>query len=297
MGFHFEEMGIVGGSIDNREKGKTVLRIDFTNHTSSLITLQGNPSRDLAGSLWKFTNPYAKMEVESGEQCYFLPALCEGTIGRVSYSRKREVPVMPPEEYLETIFTPEHDKVEMKVSPVLDLEWFTPKFGQVEIDCERMTIELVEMVWTLTAEEAEEGEELVRQTRLEHMVEGEDFDEDIERIEEYLDHDPEMHEIEEKCFLIVQEFVINSADGSEEKQELHSDLTKLQEQVAGAFSYYDDLEDSFDEVPKTITLLNGVLPFIDRASGSAQFVAETTFDLLAGLRESIIALRDELEKG
>jgi predicted class III extradiol MEMO1 family dioxygenase len=75
VGFHYEEMDVLGGSIDNRVKGKT-------------------------------------------------------------------------------IFTPEHAKVEMKVSPVLELEWFTSKFGQVEIDCERMTIELVEMVWALTAEEA-----------------------------------------------------------------------------------------------------------------------------------------------
>jgi len=264
MGFHFEEEGVLGGSIDNRVKGKTVLKIDFTDHTASLITLQGNPSRDLAGSLWNFTNPFAKMKSEPGEQCYF---------------------------------TPEHAKVEMKVSPVLELEWFTPKFGQVELDCERITIELVEMVWALTADEAAEGESLAHQTRLEHLVEGEDLDEHIEGIEDYLDHDPEPHEIEEKCFLIVQEFVINSADDSEQKRELHRDLTKLQEQMAGAFSYYDDEEDSFGNVPKTIALLRGLLPFIDRASGSAKFVAEMTSELLIGLRESVIALRNELAEG
>ena len=289
-------MDVLGGSIDNRVKGKTVLKIDFTNHTSSLITLQGNPCRDLAGSLWKFSNPYAEKESAPGEQCHFIPALCEGTIGRVSYSRRQEVPVMPPDEYLETIFTPEHAKVEMKISPVLELEWFTPKFGQVEIDCERMTVELVEMVWALTAEEAAEGEDLADHVRLEQMVEGEDMDGYIEDIEDYLDHDPEPHEIEEKCFLIVQNFVINSADDSEQKKELHGNLTKLQKQLAGAFSYYDDVEDSFDDAPKTIALLSGVLPFIDRASESAKFVAEMTFELLAGLRESVIALRDELEE-
>ena len=32
---------MLGGSIDNRVKGKTALKIDFTNHTSSLIMLQG----------------------------------------------------------------------------------------------------------------------------------------------------------------------------------------------------------------------------------------------------------------
>jgi len=296
MGFHCEESEILGGSIDSRMKGKTILKVDFVNHTSSLITLQGNPFRDLAGSLWKFTNPFAKMEDIPGEQCYFIPALCEGTIGRVTYSRKQKVPVIPPDEYLETIFTPEHDKVEMKVSPVLDLEWFTPKFGQVEIDCERMTVELVEMVWSLSAEEAAEGEDLAEQVRMEHMVEGEDLEGHIERIEGYIDHDPEPHEIEEKCFLIVQEFVINSADDSEEKKELHGDLIKLQEQMAGAFVHYDDEEDTFDDVSRTITLLNGVLPFIDRAAVSAQFVAETTSVLLEGLRESVVALRDELRE-
>lgn len=288
---------MLGGSIDNRVKGKTALKIDFTNHTSSLIMLQGNPSRDLAGSLWNFTNPYARMESLPGEQCPFIPALCEGSIGRVSYSWKKKVPVMPPDEYLETIFTPEHDKVEMKVSPVLELEWFTTKFGQIEIDCDRMTVELVEMGWTMTEEEAAIEKGLVHESRLEHGVEGEDFDGNLERIEEYLDHDPEPHEIEEKCFLIVQEFVINSADDSEQKKELHRDLTKLQDKMAGAFVYYDDEEDSFDNAPKTIALLSEVLPFIDRASVSAKFVTEMTFELLNGLRESVLALRDELEEG
>lgn len=299
MGFHLEEEHVVGGSIDNRVRGRTILKIDFTNHTSSIVTLQGNPCRDLAGSLWNFKNPYAQMEGESGEQCFFIPALCEGDAGCIRYSRKQEIPVMSPGEYLETIFTSEHDKVEMKVAPVLDLEWFTPKFGQVEIDCERMTVELVEMVWALGAEEAAEEEERVNQVRVEYQPKGsddfDDFVEGVEILEEYIDDglEPEPHELEELCFLIVQEFIVNSADDSTEKEELHNDLLKLQEQIAGAFIHHND-EGGFDDLPDTIKRLGALLPFIDRAGNSARYVAETTTEHLDRLRAGIVKLRDEL---
>jgi hypothetical protein len=134
---------------------------------------------------------------------------------------------------------------------------------------------------------------LVDHVRLEQMVEGEDMDGHIERVEDYLDHDPEPHEIEELCFLIVQEFVINSADDSEEKQELHRDLLGLQEQVVVAFGYYTN-ERTFEDAPATVKLLGGLLPLIDRAAESARFAAETTAELLLQLREGIVALRDVL---
>lgn len=111
----------------------------------------------------------------------------------------------------------------------------------------------------------------------------------IERVEDYLDHDPEPHEIEELCFLIVQEFVINS----EEKQELHRDLLGLQEQVVVAFGYYTN-ERTFEDAPATVKLLGRLLPLIDRAAESARFAAETTAELLLQLREGIVALRDVL---
>ena len=58
---------------------------------------------------------------------------------------------------------------------------------------------------------------------------------------------------------------------------------------------HDDMP--FDDVPETVKLLGGVLPFIDRASVSAQIVAAITHDLLLELREGIVALRDELARG
>lgn len=130
---------------------------------------------------------------------------------------------------------------------------------------------------------------MVDHVRLEQMVEGEDMDGHIERVEDYLDHDPEPHEIEELCFLIVQEFVINS----EEKQELHRDLLGLQEQVVVAFGYYTN-ERTFEDAPATVKLLGRLLPLIDRAAESARFAAETTAELLLQLREGIVALRDVL---
>jgi hypothetical protein len=181
----------------------------------------------------------------------------------------------------------------------LELEWFTPKFGQVEIDCDRMTVELVEMVWAMTEQEAEMGAQIADDKREEILSKGEesweDFMEEMEMVEGYVADDPEPHELEEQCFLIVQEFVINSADRSEEKEELHGDLLKLQEQIAGAFCHLN-YEGGFGEIPETVRLLGGVLPFIDRASASAQFVAMTTHVCLLQLREGIEVLRDKLAR-
>jgi hypothetical protein len=297
MGFHYEEQHIIDGSIDNRTKGKTIVKINFCNHTSSLITLQGNPCRDLAGSVWKFSYPHGRLDDEPGGQCFFIPALCEGTVGRISYAAKREVPVLPIEEHYDRLFDDNLEDPPTKVAPVLELEWFSQKFGQIEIDCQQMTMELVEMAWSMSAEEAEEETREVDQTREEiHTKAGESmsaFYEEMELIEEYVEEEIEPHELEEKCFLIVQEFVINSADDSEQKQDLHGHLLKLQEQMAGAFEHYTN-EGTFEDVPQTIRLLSGVLPFIDRAAGSAKFTTETTAELLGQLRGGVVALRDEL---
>lgn len=297
MGLHYEESGIVDGTIDNRTRGKTILKINFTNHTSSLITLQWDPCRDLAGSLWKFMNPFAEMEETRGDECYFIPSISEGFAGRISYSRKVKVGVLPPEEHLDMVFDDSRGNPPTKIAPMLELEWFTPKFGQVEIDCDRMTLELVEMVWTMTQQEADMEEEIVNDKREEILSKGAEsgdgFMADMKLIEDYVADGPEPHELEERCFLIVQEFVVNSADGSEEKEALHGNLLKLQEQVGGAFGYLNH-EGGFDDIPATIKLLNGVLPFIDRAADSANFAVAKTAELLGQFREGIVALRDEL---
>lgn len=297
MGFHLEEEAISDGSIDNRTKGRTILKFNFTNRTSSIVTLQGNPCRDLAGALWTFRNPHARMDDRPGEPCFFIPALCEGTVGRITYSEKRRVAILPPEEHDERLFDDEQEDPPTRIAPVLELEWFSQKFKQVEIDCEQMTLELVEMVWSLPPEEAEAEEAAVDNAREELLFEGSDweadFEEEMELLEEFVGVDPEPHELEEVCFLIVQDFVINSADGSAEKQELHSNLLKLQEQIADAFIHLDH-DGEFLEIRDTVRLLNGVIPFIDRAAGSARYVAESTYENLLRLKKGIISLRDEL---
>lgn len=298
MGFHLEEEAIFDGSIDNRIKGRTLLKFNFTNHTSSMVTLQGNPCRDLAGSLWSFRNPHARMEEQPGAQYFFIPALCEGAVGRISYSKRCSVPVLPPEEHYDRLFDSEQEDPPTMIAPVLELEWFSQKFKQVEIDCQLMTLNLVEMAWSLSPEEAAAGDAAVEQTRAETLHEGDDwtagFEEDMELIEEYVGDEPEPHEIEEHCFIIVQDFVINTADGSEEKQELHTNLLKLQEQIGGAFIHLD-YEGGFDDVPATTRLLTAVLPLLDRTVESARYLAETTHEELLNLKERIIKLRKELQ--
>ncbi len=299
MGFHLEEASIADGSIDNRTKGKTLLRFNFTDHTSSLITLQGNPCRDLAGALWVFRNPHAVMDDAPGEQCFFIPALCEGTVGRITHTRRSQVPILPPDEHYDRLYDDNQEDPPTKTAPVLDLEWFSQKFKQVEIDCEQMVLELVEMAWTLSPEEAAAGEAAVEETREEFQRASEEsmeaFYDEMELLDEYIAGDPEPHELEELCFLIVQHFVIHTADGSDEKQDLHIHLLKLQEQISGAFIHHA-LEDEFANIPETISLLTSVLPFIDRAAASAKTVTDATVENLGDLREGIIRLREKLTR-
>lgn len=299
MGFHFEESAILSGSIDNRTKGTTVIRIDFANWTSSLITLQGNPARDLAGSQWKFENPYARRDEEAGPQCFFIPALCEGRVGRISYSRKSEVPVLPPDEHYDQLFDDDQEDPPLKTAPVLELEWFSPKFGQVEIDCQMMTLELIEMAWTLGVEEAAREEAEVEELRADTVLKGEeqmaDVYDQLELIDEFVAEEVEPHELEEHCFLILQDFITNSADGSADKQTLRGDLIKLQEQMATAFSHHAG-DGTFDDERETAKLLTGVLPFLDRALATATKTTPSTATHLLGLRESIVELRDELSR-
>jgi hypothetical protein len=219
MGFHLEEEFVFDGSIDNRIKGRTLLRLNFTNHTSSLVTLRGNPCRDLAGSLWTFRNPHARMDEQPGEQCaFFIPPLSEGAAGRISYSKKREISILPPAEHYSRLFDDEQEDPPTEIAPILELEWFSDEFHQIEIHCERMVLELVEIAWSLPAEEA-----AAEQTKVDHYREtvtsgfddwaagiGDDDDLEVDDEDDFYDEDPEPHELEELCFLIVEEFKINS---------------------------------------------------------------------------------------
>jgi hypothetical protein len=296
MGFHLEEEAVLGGTIDNRVKGKTVIRLDLTSHQSSLITLQGNPCRDLAGSLWEFRNPHGRLAEEPGEPCFFIPTICEGRVGRISYTTRREVPVLPPAEHYDLLFDEKRDDPPTQVKPVLELEWFSQKFRQVEIDCEQMTLELREMVWVMTDEEAKEGEQALADTREEFLSGGEeDLWEEIELVEDYVAEDVEPHELEEVCFLIVQEFVLRSSEATPEKEALHGELLKLQEQMSLAFMHWDG-EGGFDDEEETVRLLRTLLPFIDRARNQAKFVAETTVEMLEQLRIGVVRLRNDLRR-
>jgi len=42
---------------------------------------------DLIGSPWRFSNSFAEMKKEHGEEGFFLPSFSEGSVGRMSASR------------------------------------------------------------------------------------------------------------------------------------------------------------------------------------------------------------------
>ena len=155
-------------------------------------------------------------------------------------------------------------------------------------------VELVEMGWVMTDEEAKRQEAEVEERREAMiMADEQDFEAGMELTEEYLAEEVEPHELEELCFLVIQNFVVKRAEMRGETEGLHSDLLKLQEQIALAFMHWDG-EGDFDDEVDTVRLLEILIPFIDRAIESAKFASEETVQWLEQLRDGVTHLRDQL---
>ena len=86
MAWRIDEQ-VVRGEIDNRTRGKTTGRIWFVGRAEPVtLTLDGNPWRDLAGHVLRFSNPAPKPGLPEG-----LADEQRGSVGDITASRGLEM--------------------------------------------------------------------------------------------------------------------------------------------------------------------------------------------------------------
>lgn len=152
MAWRIEEQ-VVRGEIDNRTPGRVVGKIWLAGRDEAVeLELEGNPWRDLAGHVLKFSNPDAK-PVNGSE----LTAYQNGMVGDMTASRKVKVPDCTMDELME--FFEAKQPFPWHWGNSLYLEWYSITNGRVVIEAAHYQLELdVEPAWILT-----EKEEIARQ--------------------------------------------------------------------------------------------------------------------------------------
>lgn len=147
MAWRIEEH-VVRGEIDNRTQGRVRGRIWLAGREEPVVLeLAGNPWRDLAGHLLRFTNPDPKPGALSG-----FNARQEGMAGDITASRKVKVPECSMEELMK-FFAAKQD-FPWHWGNSLYLEWFSGTNGRVVIESAHYQLELdAEPAWSMTAEE------------------------------------------------------------------------------------------------------------------------------------------------
>ncbi|MCW1924930.1 hypothetical protein OKA05_20375 [Luteolibacter arcticus] len=139
---------VIRGEIDNRTRGKVTGRIWFTGSDEPVVLeLEGNPWRDLAGHLLRFSNPTPKPGLREG----FAP-LQDGVVGDITASRKVKVPDVPMEEVIACY--EKKQPFPWHWGNSLYLEWFSMKNGRVVIETADFKLDLDDTaVWTMSDEE------------------------------------------------------------------------------------------------------------------------------------------------
>ena len=147
MAWRMEEQ-VVCGEIDNRTPGHVVGKIWFVGRDEAVeLELEGNPWRDLAGHLLKFTNPDAKPGDLSG-----LSSYQQGQVGDITASRKVRVPDCTMEELME--FSKSKQPFPWHWGNSLYLEWFSVTNGRVVIEAAHYQLELnAEPAWIMYDED------------------------------------------------------------------------------------------------------------------------------------------------
>jgi hypothetical protein len=182
MAFRIHEQ-VLRGEIDNRVKGRVTGTIWLEGRGQPLILeLKGNPWRDLAGHLLRFTNPDPKPGVPEG-----LAAVQQGQVGDITASRKVKVLDCSMDEFVE------HYKNRTPFpwhwGNSLYLEWYSEANGRVVIESSDYALVLEgEAAWTMTA-----GEEEAQAVENEKAMEG--FMGDMARMLELMPEEAEDQEI------------------------------------------------------------------------------------------------------
>lgn len=147
MAWRIDEQ-VIRGEIDNRTPGKVSGRIWLTGRDEPIrLELEGNPWRDLAGHLLRFTNPAPKAGPPEG-----LTAEQTGVVGDITASRKVKVPDISMDELVECYRKKEPFPWHWGNS--LYLEWFSQRNGRVVIETTDFTLELDDTAaWTMSEED------------------------------------------------------------------------------------------------------------------------------------------------
>lgn len=147
MAWRIEEQ-VLRGEIDNRRPGRVIGKIWLAGRDEAVeLELEGNPWRDLAGHLLKFTNPNAKATDGPG-----ISAYQQGMVGDMTASRKVKIPDCSMEELME--FYSAKQPFPWHWGNSLYLEWYSQTNGRVVIEAAHYQLELdAEPAWILSEEE------------------------------------------------------------------------------------------------------------------------------------------------
>ncbi len=150
MAWRIDEQ-VVRGEIDNRERGRMRGRIWLVGHDAAVeLDLEGNPWRDLAGHVLRFSNPRPR----PGSVGSFARRQ-SGVVGDITASRKVKVPDVPVDglERLDAA----GEEVPWHWGNGFHLEWFSRSNGRVVIEATGFELELDgDPAWTMSADEESE---------------------------------------------------------------------------------------------------------------------------------------------
>jgi hypothetical protein len=152
MAFRVTEESVVRGSVDNREKGVTTVRMEFADGFVTSLRLKGNPYRDLGGRLMAFENPTVDRALVHQDHLLHEGS---GLTGDITASRKVRVPLIPIEDFYLARKRGETPPEEWRNS--LYLEWYTLKRGRCVLEATTFTMRIEEAAWEMTDEEDEQA--------------------------------------------------------------------------------------------------------------------------------------------
>lgn len=142
---------VVRGEIDNRVRGRVDGKIWLCGRAEPVVLrLKGNGWRDVAGCLFRFSNPAPETDGEHTD----LATEQVGAIGDYTASRKVRVFDVPLDEAL--AMSRRGEKPPEHMGNALYLEWFSERNGRVVIESADYKLEIVETCWSMSAEEEEE---------------------------------------------------------------------------------------------------------------------------------------------
>ena len=147
MAWRIDEQ-VIRGEIDSRTRDRVTGRIWFVGREEPVVLdLAGNPYRDLAGHVLRFTNPDPKPGDLSG-----LDPLQSGVTGDITASRKVRVPECSMDELMEHYR--KREPFPWHWGNSLYLEWFSQRNGRVVIESSSFVLDLEAAgTWEMSPEE------------------------------------------------------------------------------------------------------------------------------------------------